>query len=171
MCLSPKRCGQRLIAGVVLGLLMTASGVAQTTQQEEGPPPVWTVNCLDNQGKLDCRAVQSAFDTRTGQRVLAVAVRVLPESKKPVLMVEVPLGVYLPAGASVQIGKDKAKVLPFKGCYQAGCVADYDITESEISAMTKGSDLKISVQNQAQKPAFDVTIPVTGFADAYAKVK
>ena len=45
------------------------------------------------------------------------------------------------------------------------------ITEAEIAAMTKGSDLKISVQNQNQQPAFTVTVPVTGFAAAYAKVK
>jgi len=171
MRLSPKRCGQRLIAGVVLGLLMTAGGLAQTAQQQEAPPPVWLVNCLDNQGKLDCRAEQSAFVTTTGQRVLSVAVRVPPDSKKPVLMVQVPLGVYLPAGASLQIGKEKAKTLPFKGCYQAGCVADYDITESEIAAMTKGSDLAISVQNQNQQQAFNITVPVKGFAEAYAKVK
>ena len=143
----------------------------QLAKELDRPPPVWVVNCLDNQGKLDCRAEQSAFVTGTGQRVLSVAVRVPPDSKKPVLMVQVPLGVYLPAGASLQIGKEKAKTLPFKGCYQAGCVAEYAITEPEIAAMTKGSDLTVSVQNQNQQPAFTITVPVTGFAAAYAKVK
>ena len=87
------------------------------------------------------------------------------------MMLQVPLGVYLPAGASLQIGKDEAKTLPFKGCDRGGCVAEYAITESEIAAMTKGSDLTISVQSQNQQPAFTVTVPVTGFAAAYAKVK
>ena len=49
------------------------------------------------------------------------------------MMVEAPLGVYLPAGASLQIGKDEAKTLPFKGCDHGGCVAEYAITETEIA--------------------------------------
>ena len=102
---------------------------------------------------------------------MSVAVRVPADTKKPILLVQVPLGVYLPAGASLQIGKDEAKTLPFSGCDRGGCVAEYAITESEIAAMTKGSDLTISVQNQNRQPAFNVTVPVTGFAAAYAKVK
>ena len=107
----------------------------------------------------------------TGQRVLSVAVRVPADTKKPILMVQVPLGVYLPAGASLQIGQDQTKVLPFKGCDQGGCLAEYPVTEAEIAAMSKGADLKISVQNQNEKPAFDITVPTTGFSAAYAKVK
>jgi invasion protein IalB len=87
------------------------------------------------------------------------------------MLLQVPLGVYLPAGASLQIGKDEAKTLPFKGCDRSGCVAEYAITDAEIAAMTKGSDLKISVQNQNQQPAFTLTVPVTGFGAAYAKVR
>ena len=102
---------------------------------------------------------------------MSVAVRVPPDTKKPVMLIQVPLGVYLPAGASLQIGEDEAKTLPFTGCDRDGCVAEYAITEAEIAAMTKGSSLKLSVQNQSQQPAFTLTVPATGFAAAYAKVK
>ena len=51
------------------------------------------------------------------------------------------------------------------------CLAEYAITDEEIASMAKGSDLTISVQNQNRKPAFTVTVPVTGFAAAYAKVR
>ena len=67
---------------------------------------------------------------------MSVAVRVPADTKKPIMVVQVPLGVYLPAGASLQIGKDETKTLPFKGCDRGGCVAEYAITESEIAAMT-----------------------------------
>ena len=143
----------------------------QPAKELDRPPAIWVVNCSDNRGTLDCRAAQQVVIKTTGQRLLAVAVRVPPDTKKPVLMLQVPLGVYLPAGASLQIGKDEAKTLPFKGCDQGGCVAEYAITEPEIAAMTKGSDLTVSVQNQNQQPAFTITVPVTGFAAAYAKVK
>ena len=188
MRLATKLCGRKLIAGSILGLLMTTAGLAQTAQQKQpppqgaatqpqagqqqpAPPAIWVVSCDNNRGKLDCRAGQSVFIKSTGQRLLSVAVRVPADTKKPVLILQVPLGVYLPAGASLQIGKDEAKTLPFKGCDRSGCVAEYAINETEIAAMTKGSDLTISVQNQNQQPAFTVTVPVTGFAAAYAKVK
>ena len=172
------------IAGGVLFFCTLGSGggiLAQTQQQKatapapaaqpSRPPAIWVVNCSDNNGKLDCRAGQSLFLKNTGQRLVSVAVRVPADTKRPILMVQVPLGVYLPAGASLQIGDDEAKTLPYKGCDQGGCLAEYAVTDAEISAMTKGSDLKVSVQNQDQKPAFTVTVPVTGFAAAYAKIK
>jgi invasion protein IalB len=138
---------------------------------EQARPPIWVVNCQDNKGELVCSAGQAAYVKTTGQRLLTVLVQFAPDTKKPMLMLQVPLGVYLPAGASLQIGKDEAKTLPFTGCVQTGCVAEYAITEGEIAAMIKGSGLTISVQNQNQKPAFTVTVPATGFAAAYAKIK
>ena len=156
MCLCTKISSRKLqiAVGAFLCLLGFAFGaLAQTPQQrapappaQPGPPPIWVVSCDNNNGKLDCRAGQSVFIKTTGQRLLSVAVRVPADTKKPILMLQVPLGVYLPAGASLQIGQDEAKTLPFKGCDRAGCVAEYAITEAEIAAMTKGSDLKISVQ-------------------------
>ena len=164
-----------LLCLIAFGNGVAAQTAPQKTLAPQGqaarPPAIWVVNCVDNNGKLDCRAAQSVFLKNTGQRLLSVAVRVPADTKKPVLMLQVPLGVYLPAGATLQIGEDAAKTLPFKGCDQGGCVAEYAVTEAEIAAMTKGSPLKISVQNQNWQPAFTVTIPVTGFAQAYAKVK
>lgn len=187
-------CARSVLAGVLLAFVLTNVGLAQERQappagaaqpaqpaqggqgqpaqaQQPGPPPVWVVSCDNNQGRLDCRAGQTVFVKPTGQRLLSVAVRVPADTKKPVLLLQVPLGVYLPAGASLEIGKTGAKTLPYRGCDQAGCLAEYAITDEEIAAMAKGSDLTISVQNQNRKPAFTITVPVTGFAAAYAKVK
>jgi invasion protein IalB len=50
-------------------------------------------------------------------------------------------------------------------------LAEYAVTEAEIAAMLKGGDLTISAQNENQQPAFTVTVPVTGFPAAYAKIK
>ena len=36
------------------------------------------------------------------------------DTKKPVFLMQLPLGVYLPAGATLQIGKEEAKTLPFR---------------------------------------------------------
>jgi invasion protein IalB len=132
--------------------------------------PNWAVNCSNIPAGLDCRAIQSLFFKSSGQRLLSVVVHVPPDTKKPELLLQLPLGVYLPAGASLQIGKDAAKTVPYKSCDQYGCLAEYAITEAEIAAMSKGSDLTITMQNLNQQPV-TVTLPALGFAAAYAKLK
>jgi invasion protein IalB len=92
------------------------------------------------------------------------------DTKKPVLLMQLPLGVYLPAGATLQIGKEEAKTLPFIGCDQGGCVAEYAVTDAELGSIAKGGDMTISAQT-LQRKAFTLTVPSLGFAVAYAKIK
>ena len=108
---------------------------------------------------------------QTRQRVLSVAVRMPADTKKPVLLMQLPLGVYLPAGATLQIGKEEAKTLPFTACDQGGCIAEYAVTDAELGAIAKGADLKISAQGAVQRKPFTLTVPAIGFAAAYAKIK
>jgi invasion protein IalB len=86
------------------------------------------------------------------------------------MLIQLPLGIYLPAGASLQFGKDAAKKIVLQSCDQNGCLAEYAITDSEIGAMLKGADLTVTIQNLKQEP-ITVQVPVTGFPAAYAKIK
>jgi invasion protein IalB len=176
-----------MIAGTVfVGILDVSSGAVAQTQQPKAPArveapaeaagqpsrpqPNWIVNCSQTRQGLECRAVQSLFLRQTRQRVLSVAVRVPADTKKPVLLLQLPLGVYLPAGASLQIGKEEAKTLPFLGCDRAGCIAEYDVTDGELNTVAKGADITISAQTMQKKP-FSLAVPALGFAAAYAKIK
>jgi invasion protein IalB len=183
MCLSSLG---RFLGAILLSMSFAVAAVAQTAQPKgqapkvqapaeaagkpSQPQPNWIVNCSQTRTGLDCRVGQSLFLRQTRQRVLSVAVRIPPDSKKPVLLVQLPLGVYLPAGVNLQIGKEEAKMLPFIGCDKGGCVAQYDITDSELSSIAKGSDLTISAQTMSKKP-FTLTVPALGFAAAYAKIR
>jgi invasion protein IalB len=93
------------------------------------------------------------------------------DTKKPVLLMQLPLGVYLPAGATLQIGKDEAKTLPFTSCARGGCIAEYAITDAELAAIAKGADITISAQGGVSRKPFTLTVPALGFAAAYAKIK
>jgi invasion protein IalB len=178
-----------LLSGAALYFYPLSSGVAQTAQEKQPTPgaatetptqpapgqaappqPTWAMNCGNTPQGLDCRAVQSLFLKNTGQRLLSVVVHVPADTKKPVLLMQLPLGVYLPSGATLQIGKSEAKSVAFKSCDQFGCIAEYPITEAEIAAISKGSDLTITMQNLRKEPV-TVTVPSLGFAAAYAKVK
>lgn len=106
--------------------------------------------------------------TNTGQ--LSVAVRLSPETKKPIMLLLLPMGIYLPAGVTVQFGQDAAKKVPLQNCDGTGCLAEYAMTEPEIAAMLKGQGFTISVQDRDKQPV-SVQVPATGFPAAYAKIK
>ena len=85
------------------------------------------------------------------------------------MLIQVPLGIYLPAGVTVQIGKEAGKRLPLQSCNQEGCVTEYPVTDAEIAALQQGADVAISVQDLKKAPV-TLQVPGLGFAAAYAKM-
>jgi invasion protein IalB len=86
------------------------------------------------------------------------------------MLFSLPLGSYLPAGVSLQFGNGEAKALAIQNCDRSGCLARYAVTEAELGAMQKGSDLTLTLQDMQKQP-ITFTVPVNGFAQAYAKIK
>jgi invasion protein IalB len=180
----------RIAGGAFLCIVGLSSGATAQTDQPKAtqPPPTqaapskpapsqptpaqpaWVAVCANTKNGLDCRAGRSLRLDNRGQAVLNVAVQVPADTKKPVMLLQLPLGLYLPAGVSLQIGKDAPKTLPFQSCDTSGCLAEYPVTGAEIAAMLKGSDLTISAQTASKQP-LTVNVSVAGFPAAYAKIK
>ena len=93
----------------------------------------------------------------------------LPDTKKPNLLLRVPLGIRLPQGIIVQFGEERGKALPFQSCNMSGCVAEYAITKAEIASLQKGANLRLSVRTVRDNP-LNFNLPAAGFAAAYAKM-
>ena len=181
-------CGLKAATGAFLcfvaasgGAMAQDTGQSQVENPQDGPPtlgkpaappaqPTWVVNCMSTQAGFDCSASQAFFVKETGQRLLSMAVRV-PPNNDPDLLLLLPLGIYLPAGVSLQFGKEEAvKKIAIQSCDKNGCRAEYDISNGEIAAMLKGADLTISFQNLEKDPLI-IQLPVLGFPAAYAKIK
>lgn len=178
----------RIIGGVAACCLLLNSGAfaqtqqsktgrptgAPTTEQQEQQPapqrPAWVLNCANQDAGLVCTAGQLVV-FRQGQRTIRVnaAVRVDPKSKKPTLLLQLPLGIYLPSGVTLKFGGGKAKAIAFQSCNPNGCVAENEITAAEINTLVQGADLKLSVRT-ADKTPFEFNVPAKGFAAAYAKM-
>ena len=63
--------------------------------------------------------------TKTGQLIVARQhPRIAPETRAPVALVQLPLGLNLPAGAKVQVDDGKAADLQIQTCEQRGCYAN-----------------------------------------------
>src|SRR5688572_25537416 len=125
----------RLLICFLSGLLaLGGSGAAQTLQpksqqqqpaapaegQQQAPGPSWVLTCANSPIGLDCRVGQSLFIKESGQRLLSIVLRVPPDTKKPKMLLQLPLGIYLPAGVSIKFGKSAAKLLPLESCDKVG---------------------------------------------------
>ena len=174
------------VAGMAAGVL-AASAYAATSQetgnqenqpaqqkQAQNTPPreAWATNCTSPaRGQpQECAMEQRAIASETGQALALVTIRVPQDTKKPVTMIQVPLGMFLPAGLSVDVDGAVSQTYPFQTCNANGCFVGFPIPDAMIKAMFNGNKLNVSFQNLNKKP---VVLPMSlaGFTDAYNRIK
>lgn len=137
--------------------------------QDDGPSRTtatyddWVVRCERTElagGSKVCEAAQTLQIGTQQQGLVAQVVFGKIKSDAPLrLVLQLPVGVWLPAGAQLTVG-DNAKPISagFKFCIRA-CIADVDLTAPEaasLSAATGSAAITFQDRNQQQ-----VTIPVS----------
>jgi len=132
----------------------------------------WISRC-SSEGRsatLDCVVEQNAVVTQTGQLLLAVTVRVPADTRQPVMMIHGPVGLFLPAGMSIQIDAGKPQQISLQTCDQRGCYAGMQMPADMIAAMKAGKRFAVSFQNMAKE---DISVPFSleSFAQAYQRIE
>lgn len=130
----------------------------------------WVASCNTGSAGQRCRAKRTLIGQTSKKPIVTVYVAKSASTKKPVMVVRLPLGIYLPAGASVQFGQEAGKPLTLKRCGTSGCYGEYAIAEADLAAMLKGVDVKIAAESRDHKP-LQYLVRAEGFPEAYAKVK
>jgi invasion protein IalB len=149
---------------------------APTAPQAEAapaaPPPGWSARCssASRGAPLECLIEQTAVLTKTGQLIVLIDIRVPSDTHAPVAVIQLPLGLNLPAGAKLQVDDGKITDLQIQTCEQRGCYANAPISSDMLAAMKTGKQLKVSFQNLA-KEVIAIPMPLTDFAAAYDKIK
>jgi invasion protein IalB len=135
-------------------------------------PPGWVARCssASRAASLECAIEQSAVLTKTGQLIVLVNVRVPAETRAPIALVQLPLGLNLPAGAKIQVDDGKTSELQIQTCEARGCYANVPISPDVLAALKSGKQLKVSFQNLA-KETITIPMPLADFAAAYEKIK
>ncbi|TPQ39796.1 invasion-associated locus B family protein [Bradyrhizobium guangdongense] len=179
----------RFAALIASLLLVTGAAHAQSTKQkaapatpapaaqqqgEATPPPQpgWAARCssVSRDAPLECAIEQNAVLTKTGQLIVLINIRVPADSRVPVALVQLPLGLNLPAGAKLQVDEGKAIDLQIQTCENRGCYASTPISAELLASMKSGKQLKVSFQNMA-KETIAIPMSLTDFAAAYDKIK
>ena len=152
---------------------MAQAAPAPTSENANTPaPPGWVARCssASRGAPLECAIEQSAVLTKTGQLIVLVNVRVPAETRAPIAMVQLPLGLNLPAGAKIQVDDGKTSELQIQTCEARGCYANLQISPDVLAALKSGKQLKVSFQNLA-KETITIPMPLADFATAYEKIK
>ena len=183
------------VLAILLAVLLIAAGHAQTAPKAKGPAsaaqpaapaapaadqgpagtppqPGWAARCssVSRDTPLECAIEQTAVLSKTGQLIVLVNIRVPSDTRSPIALVQLPLGLNLPAGAKLQIDDGKAVDLQVQTCESRGCYASTPVAADMLAALKSGKQLKISFQTMT-KETIAIPMPLGDFAAAYDKIK
>ena len=149
-----------------------AAPATPTAEPAPAAPPGWAVRCTSasRTAPLECAIEQTAVLTKTGQLIVLVNIRVPADTRAPVALVQLPLGLHLPGGAKLQVDDGKITDLQIQTCENRGCYAGSPIAPELLAALRSGKQLKVSFQNLG-KETITIPIALTDFAAAYDKIK
>ena len=134
--------------------------------------PGWIARCSSpgRDAPLECAMEQSAVLTKTGQLVALVNIRVPGDTKAPVALVQLPLGLNLQTGAKLQVDDGKSVELPIQTCENRGCYASLPVSPEMLNAMRGGKQLKVVFQDLA-KETIAIPMSLADFTATYDKIK
>src|SRR5581483_10017501 len=92
------------------------------------------------------------------------------DTRQPVALVQLPLGLNLPAGAKLQVDDGKVVDLQIQTCENRGCYANTPVSPELLTALKSGKQLKVAFQN-LNKEIITIPMPLADFAAAYEKIK
>ena len=149
-----------------------AATPAEPAPANPAAQPGWAARCTSasRDAPLECAMEQTAVLSKTGQLIVLVNIRVPADTRAPVALVQLPLGLNLPSGAKVQVDDGKATDLLIQTCENRGCYAGSPIAPDLLTALKSGKQLKVSFQNLA-KETITIPMPLADFAAAYEKIK
>lgn len=138
-------------------------------KQAKSKGSAWSVNCSNSGKGLVCKATQRLILKKTKQLLLAVTVQKREQSTKPSMLIQLPHGLFLPAGIKLQIDNDKQTGHTIQTCDQRGCYAGLPISPSMLKSMSSGKMFAVIFQNLKKKNV-KVPLPLKGFEAAYKKL-
>ena len=132
----------------------------------------WVSRCTSarRDAPLECAMEPTAVLTKTGQLIVLVNIRVPGDTRAPVALIQLPLGLNLPVGAKLQVDDGKAVDVPIQTCEARGCYINAPIAADVLAQLKSGKQLKVSFQNLG-KETISIPMPLADFATVYDKIK
>lgn len=118
-----------------------------------------------------CYLVQEVESTLSDGETLSVQMRMVMRgaSVLPRLKVIAPLGVFLPAGITVDLAVQDSFTVPYQFCTDEGCFINLDLAPEVVAALAVEDVLRISYR-RADHSEKSVALPLSGLKDALARL-
>ncbi len=86
------------------------------------------------------------------------------------MMIQLPVGLFLPAGIKVQVDENKPQQIVLETCDLKGCYGTAPVSDEMLGAMKAGKRFAVSFQNAAKQ---NIAIPfgLSNFAETYQHVQ
>lgn len=132
----------------------------------------WVVRCIDRTDLPPCDAVQTAFDTKTQQRVMLTSVAHFGNNGEIGVQIWVPTGLLVSGGVLFEIDQKNQVLdaLKFTRCESDGCFIEAVVTEADLAPLKKGNQAAIAVLSSTGEPRV-VGLSLSGFTNALKEVK
>lgn len=132
----------------------------------------WVSRCTSaaRSDAADCTIEQRIIVAQTRQLLAGISISVNHADRKPAMMLQAPIGLYLPAGVTFQLDKAAPQTLPLQTCDGSGCYAGSPVSDELLRQFQSGQTLTITFQN-LNKQDIKVQMPVSGFSAAFDRVK
>jgi invasion protein IalB len=130
----------------------------------------WRVECSNDGKVLDCRTINRVNHRETQQLIAGVGVHIRPDTRKPVVTIQLPLGIQVTGQVTLLVDDGQPDRYPIQTCTQTGCLAGAPASDTLIGRLRSGRDLKVTFHSLSNQTV-TVTMPLAGFALAYGKIK
>ena len=92
-----------------------------------------------------------------------------PLHKKPIVLITLPLGIYLPTGVSLTIDQHADVNFPIERCDPDGCHVLVTLENDTVETLKSGKNLKIMFRDGDKAP---LTIPISleSFSEAFSQI-
>ena len=144
---------------------------AAKPEAAQKPGPGWAVNCKSGvkEKALDCRLSQTIVTKNNRQVLTEVTFHFPPAGEEQETIVQVPLGVLLPGGGTIQVDENAPLPVTFRACSRNGCYGEAPLSSDFLAQLRKGKQVVVVFKNLSEQ---DVKVPLSldGFADAYSKM-
>jgi invasion protein IalB len=168
-----------IIAALAASVALTATATANAQTAPAAPANQiaisgWKVECDSQGAALNCRVTDQVSQTGTGALIGAFGVALASDTKKPVLTLQLPLGLAVtdPVTLSVDTTSQPFSLVT---CDRAGCFARAPIADPLLAKMRAGkAQLRVQynvIGATLAKQTVTLLLPLDGFDASLAKIK
>jgi len=157
------------LAALALGMACTVSGLSSPATAQD-VPAAWRVECAGDGKTLECRAIQQMINREDKQLVAQLSTRIAADTKAPVLLIQLPLGISLTEPVQLKVDNGAVERQPVQTCTNVGCIVSLPLKDPILAAMRTGTTLKMSFQDTSKR-TIAIDVPLLGFGLAFDKTK